>query len=383
MKLQNILFAFVLCFSLLLTSCNNGDVFINSIDLGNPESESAHNLSASFADIVEYSYPEYWIMSVRASGYDDGFEPYYTIDGNEDTYWQVTGKPQHPMVRGNWIEIELNQSKKIDEISIDWFGEEPYEFKIYEKPFSDFRSLKYTNISEPKIHGLETYKLDNKLHTRAIRIEFAVCADNNPQGIRQIRVGGLKYPDAYPQAVHHYAPIISFERIYYVEFERILNWQTFTLRRPYADGGSGRRIMPRNDAFEGGWIDFDITVNPKEQNFITLELWESNKQLMLEHGNAVMLQVLEGSVQDKARWFLPEKITEQKKLNIEWYGLKPQPGRFVYATYRLPKEFTEGKTRTRLRLKGIGNIRRDYPMREPSPPIYNVYSHTSVYWMAK
>jgi hypothetical protein len=154
----------------------------------------------------------------------------------------------------------------------------------------------------------------------------------------------------------------------------------FNLKRPLADGGTARRILHRDDAFEGGSIDFDIAVDPKAHNWITLRLWESNEKLMTEHGNTIVLQTLEGDRKDRARWFLPTRMTEETNWEFEWYGLKPRPGRFVYASYSLPQDLTEGKSKIRLRLQGVGNVRRDHPMRGPTPPIYTVISHTAPFF---
>ncbi len=168
--------------------------------------------------------------------------------------------------------------------------------------------------------------------------------------------------------------------VFYLEFERIRTWTVFNLKRPLADGGTARRILHRDDAFEGGSIDFDIAVDPKAHNWITLRLWESNEKLMTEHGNTIVLQTLEGDRKDRARWFLPTRMTEETNWEFEWYGLKPRPGRFVYASYSLPQDLTEGKSKIRLRLQGVGNVRRDHPMRGPTPPIYTVISHTAPFF---
>jgi hypothetical protein len=151
--------------------------------------------------------------------------------------------------------------------------------------------------------------------------------------------------------------------------------EQFNLRRGLADGMSGRRIKPTTD-FEGGHIDFDASVNPGQGNWITLQLWEAHSELMTERNGRIALEVFADDPDRNREWYLPEYMSEEQRRHYEWYGLKPEPGRWVYASYRLPDHVTDGQDQLRLRLKGIGNEDRDYPMRVPAPPIYRVINST-------
>ena len=346
------------------------------IDLGNAASETEHNVQTSFTEAVNYNYPSHWVMNVRASAFHQGHEPYRVIDGNPETCWQVSGPPPEPMAKGQWIELDLNRTITFEEISIQWIGDKSYDFIVYSKPFSDQRQQVFEGRSNGRSAESEHFQIGRRVKTRAIRIEFDTDENGGMQGIKEIRIGGLQYPDAYPLAVHPESPVEKSCRTYYVEFQRRMHrWPVFSMKRIYADGGTARRILHRDDAFEGGWIDFDVAIDPGKRNYITLKIWEFHEQLMTEHGNGLVMQVMEGPRKDKARYFYPSYMNEEKNWEFEWYGMKPSPGRFVYASYELPPEMTKDKTTIRLRIQGVGNMRRDYPMRAPAPPIYKIISH--------
>ncbi|MBC7785835.1 MAG: discoidin domain-containing protein [Burkholderiales bacterium] len=348
----------------------------DTLKLGDAESEAVHKVVAEHTEIVGYVYPDNWVMAARASGFHKGHEPHQALDGKPDTHWEISGHPQAPMVRGHWLEVDLNRSIKLEEVSIQWLGDKPYDFQIQDKPFEDLRQVRHSGKSRGQSTELEIYRVAEPRETRAIRIEFAVDPAAGPQGIKEVRINGLKWPDGYPPAAHAGAPVEIVRRPYYVEFERMLTWPVFSLKRPLADGGKSRRVLPRDDAFEGGWIDFDIAVDPKEPIWITLRLWGSEAKRTDEWGNAIIVQTLDGAAGKPGRSFLPRFVTEEQNWQFEWYGKKPQPGRWVYASYALPKDLTNGKTSIRLRLQGVGNARRDHPMRAASPPVYVITSDT-------
>lgn len=344
----------------------------DAILLGDAASEKAHAVAAEGTKVVSFNYPKFSFMTVRASAYEPGSEPWRVLDADPQTHWQVRGKPPEPMVKGQWIEVELDRPTRIDEVSVKWLGDKPYKFIIYEKPWEDFRRPVFEGVSAGTPDKLEAYKLPKPMQTRAVRIEFEPAQDGAPQGIREIRLGGIEWPAASPLAVDPAGPVVTVKRPYYVEFERMLWWPVFTLRRALADGGTARIILPDKEEFEGGRIDFDIAVTPDKANWITLKMWESKERLMGQDNNAILLQTLEGDSSQKNRTFLPRFVTEEQSWAQEWYGKKPVPGRWVYAHYELPPDVTRGADKLRLRLQGIGNARRDYPMREPSPPIYEI-----------
>ena len=350
----------------------------STLELGNKEAERAHNVSTADARAVGSTYPDRWIMAVRASDYADGHEPYRVIDGKDDTHWQVSGPPPHPMRRHQWIVLELNKVSSVEELSIRWLGDESHPFTVYRQPWSDATDTHdiYKGKSGGEPDEMETYTLSEPARTRAIRIEFPLEEGEGPRGIQEVRVGGLSWPGSYPPAAYDEAPIRKIKRHYYVEFERLLEWPQFNLKRALADGGSARRIRPREDAFEGGHVDFDIAVEPDARNWITLKMWESHEELMAERGDGIVLVSLSDDPVHHGRWFRPKFTRETHEWNPEWYGEKPTPGRWVYVTYPLPREITDGRTHVRLRLQGVGNYRRDHPMRSPAPPVYTVHSST-------
>ena len=359
---------------LTLASVAGAQVTANVV-FGDAASEKAHNVSVTSAELVRDAYPQRWVMSVRASAFQDDHEPHRAIDGDDQTHWQVAGRPPAPMARGNWIELDLNESMTVESVQVRWTGDRPYSFKIYDKPFSDLRRLRLEGRSAEKPGALETYALPEPTRTRAVRVEFAVDPENRPQGIAEIRIGGVAWPDGYPPAKYPGAAVEVVHRPYYVEFERFLKWPVFNLKRPLADGQVGRRLLPL-DTFEGGRLDFDLAVDPARTNFVTLKLWESNTALMTAGGPCIVIEPLVDDPVGRGRGCLPAFMTEEQHTQQEWYGVRPTPGRWVFATYRLPPEVTKARGQIRLRLQGVGNVRRDAPMRSPPPPLYSASSHT-------
>lgn len=356
----------------------------DTINLGNVRSEEAHDVSTEQAEQVSFSYPEHSAMAVRASTYDEGYEPYHVVDGNEETFWRVSSFPEKAIPDKQWIDLEMDSMINLDKLSIQWLGDHEYTFSVYKTRRSDGWRHVLSTKSKGKSEGIETYKLPDSAETRAVHIVFEFDEDAGPRGIRKIRLNGQPWPEAYPLAMHKHAHVEPTKRPYYLRgqnlrgagrFLSMLNWKQFNLKRPLADGGTARRILDSNE-FEGGYIDFDIAVDPENKNWITLKLWESKSQLMTERGNLIALEVFHDHPERNTRWLLPRYMSEEKQWDHEWYGLKPKPGRWVYASYPLPEEVTSGKEHIRLRLQGIGNERRDYPIRAPTPPVYKIMSQT-------
>lgn len=355
------------------------------LDLGDPDDERAHDVEVSNAKRVGKPYPDQWVMATRASGYEDGHEPYRAADGNTDTSWRVTGRPEDYdpdgfLKKDNWFEIVLNEPIRIRKLSIDWLGDHRYDFRIFKQPWSDLRRKVFESTSNGGNNRLETYTLSEPVTTRTVRIMFRVEEEDARQGIREIRIGGLSWPGSYPMAAYDSAPVQKIERPYkyhgsFHRFNPFLIWPHFNYRRVLADGGTARRIL-NTKAFEGGHVDFDIAVRPEKPNWITLKLWESHEQLMTERGNTIALEAFRDNPGRNRRWFMPAFVTEKRNMNHEWYGKKPRPGRWVYAHYRLHPDVVGDRSSVRLRLQGVGNDRRDEPMLEPAPPVYQVISHS-------
>lgn len=322
------------------------------------------------AEIISAQHPEIWVATICASAYSRGHEPHRAIDGDAATDWQVSGPPPAPMVRGNWLELDLNRVITVDHIEVHWLGATAYDYKVYKQPRDDFRELVREGRSAGGGTGLERIELPADTLTRCIRVEFATADGNPVQGIREIRLGGTTFPASYPPAADKFAPIEADRRILYVEFERMPYWTVFNPKIPHADGGHALRLLPRDDAFDGGHADFTVAVTPHVTNWITLKLWESHPVSMTQRGDLIVLQTLDGDVTQRNRTFLPVFVTEQQHTQQEWHGLKPQAGRWSHAHYQLPADVIGARSEMRLRLQGVGNIRRDYPMRSPAPPIY-------------
>lgn len=327
------------------------------------------------AEILSARHPALWVMSVAASAWLPGHEPHLAIDGEDSSDWRVSGPPPAPMVRGNWIELELNEPAIIPNIEVRWLGSAAYDYKVYKSPRDDFREQVLEGRSAGGDSGLEKINLPAGVFTRAIRVEFATAADKAAQGIREIRIGGLPYPAAYPRAADKFAPVEPLRRVLYVEFER-MPWVTvFNPKLPYADGGSGLRLLPRDDAFEGGHADFPIATTPGRDNWITLKLWESHDVSMTGRGDLIVLQTLDGDIAQRNRSYPPALVTDEQLTEQEWYGApKPRPGHWSYAHYKLPAAVVGNRSDITLRLQGVGNVRRDYPMRAPAPAIYSISS---------
>ncbi len=337
------------------------------LTLGNLASESAHEVSVENTEVVSGQHPALWITSVRASAYLDSSTPAAALDGDITSSWKVPGKPAAP----NWIELDLNRAADLGQLTVHWLGNQPYSYKIYEQPSADLRKLVHEGVSRAQDTEPEIITLPAAVRTRTVRIEFATASGNPAQGIREVRLGDLPFPDAYPPAVYKDVPVELVTRPLYVESGSLLNWPSFNFTLPVADGGIARRILPRADAFEGGRLDFTLPVTAKQTNWITLKIWESHSQSMIRRGNLVVLQTLEGDATEINRTFLPKLVTEEQPAAS---NSRPPTGRWSYVHFALPSELIGKRKTFRLRLLGVGNLRRDYPMRAPSPPIYTITS---------
>ncbi|MCU0791460.1 MAG: discoidin domain-containing protein [Opitutaceae bacterium] len=330
-------------------------------------------VATEHADILSGRHPDLYITSTRASAHLRGHEPHLVIDSDAATDWRVSGPPPAPMVRGNWVEIELNRPAVIESIEVQWLGDARYDYRVYKMPRDDFRDVVREGTSSGGDAGLEKIQLAPDTFTQVVRVEFATAKDNAPQGIRELRINGVPYPAGYPQAADKFAAVETARRILYVEFERLPYVTHFEPKLPYADGGSGLRLLPRDDAFEGGHADFAIAVVPGRENWITLKLWDGHDSSMMTRGNLIAVETLDGDVRQRGRFMLPAYVTDQQEQLQDWNGsTRPRAGRWVYAHYRLPADTVGDRREVKLRLQGVGNVRRDYPMRAPSPTIYTI-----------
>jgi hypothetical protein len=134
-----------------------------------------------------------------------------------------------------------------------------------------------------------------------------------------------------------------------------------------AMGESGRRLVPEDESTAAS-IAFDVKVDPKAQNYLTLRLWGSDPI-----------------------WTPVNLFTDKDSVNLGnvwWHVTReaPVPNRFLYRTFPIPIEVTRGKESLRLRLETapapqtIGAFRNaDQPAPKlsyrPSFAIYGIHSH--------
>ena len=354
-------------------SADDGSAYTDRIVLGDDASEAAHGVTLADAPVVQSEYPDFWIMSVRASSYLEGHEPHHVIDGDPATSWQTRGKPDFPMVLGQFVEIEMNEPTRISEVSVQFLDDRPQKVKIYSYSFSDHRRLQLETVSSGTTE-METFTLKPGVDTRAIRVEYEPTEDNTPQGIAEMRLGKVPFPGGYPPALDIAAPVERVDRGYYVEFQRFLLLPIFNLKRPLADGGTARMLMP-TDEHEGGHLAFDLAIDPNLPNAVTLKAWANAAHDLSAGGQAIALELMVDDPVFDGRWLLPTFVTRDQVQLQEWYGIKPTPGHWAYATFVLPEAVTTGRSQIRLRLQGIGNGRRDRAMLHPAPPVYEITSH--------
>lgn len=131
---------------------------------------------------------------------------------------------------------------------------------------------------------------------------------------------------------------------------------------------SGRRPSPPDPAKPAA-IQFEADVLPSGQNYLTLKVWGGGKD-----------------------WFplnLLDPATGKDYGNIWWHVTSepPLPGRWIYRTFPIPKEITEGKKRVSLRLQTASSLPSPGAFRNPGDPkppevqrptfaIHGIYTHT-------
>lgn len=137
------------------------------------------------------------------------------------------------------------------------------------------------------------------------------------------------------------------------------------------EGGLGercRRIEP------GGELAFELACDPTRTNYLTLKLWGSDRE--------VCTLFLAGERNRYGRY--GEEVPE---LDLNQGGAA-FPGRFYYATYRIPAELTAHRRKVRLRLLAVGGIapyaprdRVEQPLKRPTRGIYRVYLGTDPFFV--
>ena len=321
-----------------MTSVSRADN-LDRIELGSPDSETAHNLTTKGSTLVRYSEAEIKITEVTASDQLKGDSPSNVIDGNADTRWATYQRRE----QGHWVKLRLNRPATVGQVSLQTWGGRNFRFQIE----AGTKSGDWQEVYAGKTVGtgkLETCQFDD-IKTDRIRI---ICHGDNKDNaniITEVRIGGLPWPAGYPPAAY-----------------------------PKALGETGMQLLSREHAdshlegesWMGGWMAFDIKTDPQTVNYITLKMWGASRdsgelRLILagEESNGVYRWIDRGTP-----LFTPV-----------WQNDWGSNGRdqWLYRTYALPyEEVTRGKNRVRLRLqqKGSGNFR----------PIYSIYTHTNPYF---
>lgn len=135
----------------------------------------------------------------------------------------------------------------------------------------------------------------------------------------------------------------------------------------------GRRLVPESGNNPAS-ISFDVKIDPKAQNYLTLRLWGSD-----------------------TTWTPVNLLTDKDSVNLGnlwWHVTReaPVPNRFLYRTFPIPIEVTKGKDHIRLRIESaaapqkIGAFRNaDQPKPElsyqPSFAIYGLHTHTDPWFV--
>ncbi|MDH7569869.1 MAG: hypothetical protein QHJ73_09820, partial [Armatimonadota bacterium] len=129
-------------------------------------------------------------------------------------------------------------------------------------------------------------------------------------------------------------------------------------------GEKCRRIAP------GGALVFSLRCDPTTQNYLTLKLWGSDRDV-------ATLFLFNGQRR------VGDYLGEWPELDL-CKGEAGFPGRFYLVTYPLPREMTDGKTRVLLRIAAVGSINpyasdpasRERPQNGPTRGVYRAWVHT-------
>ena len=141
-------------------------------------------------------------------------------------------------------------------------------------------------------------------------------------------------------------------------------------------GEPARILSPLSDgAWEGGRLAFTLKVDPDKQNYATVRLWGSD------------------ATDDQLVLFCDGKQVGYRHLgDIDILdiggGEAPFPGRFIYETAPLPLEMTRGRTNLDFEIRSYGPTwaygstfaRFQKPMDVPTRGIYELYTHTNVFF---
>lgn len=137
---------------------------------------------------------------------------------------------------------------------------------------------------------------------------------------------------------------------------------------------AARQLLPlKPESFDGGSMTFTMKVDPKEQNYVTVKLWGSDKG---EASGRLILYAngLQVGYRHEGDYDVLNQTDEE--------GLAP--GRFVYQTVPLPLALTQGQNSITLKIAALGPMwpygqtfeQYQKKLTVPSRGIYRVYMHT-------
>ena len=324
------------------------DRYLDHVNFGDRASERAHQFISENSEVPKLHREEGAgprVLSVIATA---GTAPEATL--MEAGEWGVHRE-------GEWIEYELSETTEVDRVAVAWGRTQTFRFEIHTSPDGETWNLVFQGESWRRGRDhFETYRFD-PVRARHVRI-VALGRDTGWQRtgrffLAQVRIGELAYPEAFEPALR-YKP---------------------GLNQPC------HRLLPVSDRWEGGWMRFAMKSHPAEKNYLTVKLWGSD---------SVMAPLYLRD--EKGRWVAAPRISMRRSGdNAAWTPLwefagdeaggplgaagGPFPGRFIYVTYPIPREMTEGKSEVILHIQAVGS-RFERPMAKPSQGIYAAYTHT-------
>lgn len=136
-----------------------------------------------------------------------------------------------------------------------------------------------------------------------------------------------------------------------------------------------RRLLPGGEfPWQGGAFEWNMKIDPKKQNYVTVKLWGSDKG-----HDAGRLMLFANGMQVGYR-----HESDYDVLNMSDHEAQA-PGRFVYVTLPLPPALTQGKTDIALKIQSLGPIwfygenfaRYQRSLTQPTRGIYQAYTHTT------
>ena len=118
---------------------------------------------------------------------------------------------------------------------------------------------------------------------------------------------------------------------------------------------------------DGGYVDFELTVDPGDQNYLTVKVWGGSGADAERPGSTLLLRDPDtGDAPFTHVGYGPVPRHHPRRGEISRQHMAaPFPGRFFYVTYPIPRAMTDGNSSVQLRLL--------YKGPEPGLDVYNVY----------